>query len=461
MEIFRNTGQFSQKPDKASLKAQILKGTAILAAAGLITRVLGLYNRVFLANVIGAGALGVYQLIFPVFMVCHAICCSGIETALSRLTAAYSGQGCHGNIRRLVKLSVALSLFAAAVLAAGVFFPSGANQRVYFKGTGMCRMSEGDGSGHFIFSGTFLCPRIFLWDEADGRSGFVTADRTDLPCICYLHIISDGLFGEYCRGGAGCTIRISIAGDVLSCIYTLGAYKLHVRRMNRHEAPEGSPAAAYAVLFRQLMHDALPLTVNRLSLTMLSGIESILIPAMMKLYYTAGGTAMEIYGIVTGMAMPFVMFPTTITNALASLLMPAVAEAAGRRDFKQVNRAVSVSVHYCLLIGIAGMSIFVLYGSGLGMVFFGNALAGEFLSVLAFLCPFMYMSATLTGVLNGLGQTRMALLHNVICVGLRIGFIVVCVPKTGVLGYLWGLWREALLCAAFIFSGSLRFPASA
>ena len=74
------------------------------------------------------------------------------------------------------------------------------------------------------------------------------------------------------------------------------------------------------------------------------------------------------------------------------------------------------------------------------------------MSVLAFLCPFMYMSATLTGVLNGLGQTRMALLHNVICVGLRIGFIVVCVPKTGVLGYLWGLMAGSIaLCGLHFF----------
>ena len=450
MEIFRNTGKFSQKPDKASLKAQILKGTAILTAAGLITRVLGLYNRVFLANVIGAGALGVYQLIFPVFMVCQAICCSGIETALSRLTAAYSGQGCHGNIRRLVKLSVALSLFAAAVLAAGVFFLAEPIS-VYILKEPECAGCLKVMAPVILFSAVHSCVLGYFYGM---KQTAVPASSQLIEQICRVSAIYILSLTVFSGNTAGAVLAVCgmAAGDVLSCIYTLGAYKLHVRRMNRHEAPEGSPAAAYAVLFRQLMHDALPLTVNRLSLTMLSGIESILIPAMMKLYYTAGGTAMEIYGIVTGMAMPFVMFPTTITNALASLLMPAVAEAAGRRDFKQVNRAVSVSVHYCLLIGIAGMSIFVLYGSGLGMVFFGNALAGEFLSVLAFLCPFMYMSATLTGVLNGLGQTRMTLLHNVICVGLRIGFIVVCVPKTGVLGYLWGLMAGSIaLCGLHFF----------
>ena len=104
-----STLENSLQTSGSSLKKQILKGTFILAAAGIITRVLGLYNRVFLANIIGAGELGVYQLIFPVFMVCNAVCCSGIETALSRLVASYGGQGCHGNVRRLVKIAVCLS----------------------------------------------------------------------------------------------------------------------------------------------------------------------------------------------------------------------------------------------------------------------------------------------------------------------------------------------------------------
>ena len=61
-----------------SLKKQILKGTLILTAAGFITRILGLYNRVFLANLISAAQLGLYQLIFPVLSVCMAVCCYGI-----------------------------------------------------------------------------------------------------------------------------------------------------------------------------------------------------------------------------------------------------------------------------------------------------------------------------------------------------------------------------------------------
>ena len=113
------------------------------------------------------------------------------------------------------------------------------------------------------------------------------------------------------------------------------------------------------------MGDALPLTVNRLALTMLQSVEAVLIPAMMKLYYLAEGEAMEIYGIITGMAMPFITFPSTLTGSLASMLLPTVAEAVGRGDYSLVKRAVSKSLHYCLIIGILSMSIFGLYGNGL------------------------------------------------------------------------------------------------
>lgn len=74
---------------------------------------------------IGARQMGIYQLIFPVFMVCISICCSGIETALSRLVAAWSVDGCQGNVRRLVRIAVSVSMGMAAILGLGVYIFAG------------------------------------------------------------------------------------------------------------------------------------------------------------------------------------------------------------------------------------------------------------------------------------------------------------------------------------------------
>lgn len=432
-----------------SLKKQILKGTAILAAAGLITRLLGLYNRVFLANVIGAGQLGIYQLIFPVFMVCNAICCSGIETSLSRLVAAYGSRGCHGNIRRLVRVAVGVSLLAAAVLAFGVFALADPISVYLLKEpqTAACLKVM---APVIVFSTAHSCVLGYFYGL---KRTLVPATSQLLEQICRvsaIYILSVTVFTGN-KAGAVLAVCGMVAGDGISCIYTMISYKLHVRHLDKSERcavdTGDGKVKPYGYLFRQLMRDAVPLTANRLSLTMLQSLESILIPAMMKLYYDSSDKAMEIYGVVTGMALPFIMFPNTLTNSLASMLLPTVAEAAERRDFALIRRAVSKSLHYCLLIGIMSMGVFLLYGNSLGLAFFKNEMAGQLLTLFAFLCPFMYLSSMLSSVLNGLGKTQLTLLHNVLSVGVRIGFVVILVPKMGISGYLWGLMAGNLLLA--------------
>ncbi len=45
-----------------------LKGTLILTIAGLLSRFLGFFYKIFLAQALGAEGMGIYQLIFPVFL---------------------------------------------------------------------------------------------------------------------------------------------------------------------------------------------------------------------------------------------------------------------------------------------------------------------------------------------------------------------------------------------------------
>ena len=76
-----------------SVKRELIKGTLILTAAGFAARLLGFFNRVYLANLISNAELGRYQLIFPIFMFCMAVSCAGIQVAVSKMVAAYHGAG--------------------------------------------------------------------------------------------------------------------------------------------------------------------------------------------------------------------------------------------------------------------------------------------------------------------------------------------------------------------------------
>ena len=50
----------------SSAKHPVLTGTAILTCAGILSRLIGFFYRIFLSRTIGAQGLGIYQMIVPV-----------------------------------------------------------------------------------------------------------------------------------------------------------------------------------------------------------------------------------------------------------------------------------------------------------------------------------------------------------------------------------------------------------
>ena len=69
-------------------KKGLLKGTLILTAAGLISRIAGFFYKIFLSRAIGAEQIGIYQLAMPLYLLAFSVCVTGIQSALSRLIAA-------------------------------------------------------------------------------------------------------------------------------------------------------------------------------------------------------------------------------------------------------------------------------------------------------------------------------------------------------------------------------------
>ncbi len=60
-----------------STKSTLLTGTLFLTLAGILTRIIGFFYRIFLSRTIGAEGLGIYQLIAPVTAICFAFTVTG------------------------------------------------------------------------------------------------------------------------------------------------------------------------------------------------------------------------------------------------------------------------------------------------------------------------------------------------------------------------------------------------
>ena len=69
-------------------KNHLLKGALLLTAAGVFSRIIGFFYRIFLSRTFGAEQMGIYELISPVLALSFALCTSAIQSSISKFTAA-------------------------------------------------------------------------------------------------------------------------------------------------------------------------------------------------------------------------------------------------------------------------------------------------------------------------------------------------------------------------------------
>lgn len=211
--------------------------------------------------------------------------------------------------------------------------------------------------------------------------------------------------------------------------------------------------ADVSTCFLSLMSLALPLMGNRLILNLLAGAEAVWIPNRLQMSGLSDAEAFSVYGILTGMALPFILFPSAITNSIAVLLLPSVAKDQAEGHTESISGSVAMALRYSLYMGILCIGIFVLFGLPLGISVFKEEEAGRCMQILAWLCPFLYLAATMGSILNGLGCTRTTFLQSVAAMLLRLCFVVAAIPVFGIYGYLCGmLVSEMFLAMAHLWS---------
>ena len=420
-----------------SYKKTIFTGTLILTLSGFLARILGFYNRIFLSNLIGAKELGIYQLIFPIYMLCFSLCCHGFETGISNLTSRFFAKGQKKNAHRLVRLGCLLSFCLSILL---MFF--------LFEGA--------DYLSTFVLKEASAAPSLkiaalslpFVSIKACLHGYYIGLNRSGIPAISQIVEQITRVGGIYLLSISvfvlGADARIAawglVLGEGVSTVYTIFAY---FRTLFFENSSFFRQTDSFTLSTKELLQHffsfSIPISVNHFCLTIISSLETMLIPFMLEIFFHSHTQALETYGTLTGMALPFLFFPATIVNSLSVMLMPAISSAYDQKQHRQMENTISSSLHFCFLIGIFSTFAFLIYGTVLGETIFHSKEAGQYVYSFSLLCPFMYAAQTTSSILNGFGKTKQTLYHNLLGVGIRIFFILLLVPTKGISGYLIGL----------------------
>ena len=233
---------------------------------------------------------------------------------------------------------------------------------------------------------------------------------------------------------------------LLSLLYLWRCFRKESRiPVSRLQLGAAEKAFSVTALFPELFMMALPLSAGRIIQNFLQSIEAIAIPERLRMFGLDTASALSEYGILTGMSLPFILFPTALTGSIAVMLLPAVSEAQALHQERTIAKAVHRSVNYCLLLGFFCLVFFLLSGPVLGKFIFHQEQAGSYIQILGFMCPFLYMNSTLSSILHGLGQTVRSFFFGVASLLVRLAFVFFTIPVFGIKGYLWALLASQIL----------------
>lgn len=428
----------------------LIKGTLILTIAGLISRILGFFFRIFLSHTFGEEQVGLYQLIFPVYTLCLSVSTFGLETAISRSVSRFLSLGRPQDGRKIFQtglvLSVGISLLCMFLIQQNSLF--------------LARRFLGDlRCAPLLFWMVLALPAASVHSCVCGYS--YGQQNASTPAISQLieqtiRIFSVfALYFLFIRKGETPGILLAISGLILG-EYGAAVYALFsLRKFPISFFP--SQAFSIRQSCSELLTLSIPLTANRTAITFLQGIEAASIPVCLQLGHYTASEALSTYGVLTGMALPCILFPSALTNSLNLLLIPAVAQKQAENSASGTLHLVKKAAGGCFLIGVISSIFFLLTGSFLGALLFHSDLAGNFILTLAWICPFLYTSSALLSAINGLGLTGLTLFINLLGLSIRILSIYWGIPHWGIQAYLWGLlFSQLSVCAAALFVLNLQ-----
>jgi len=425
-------------------KSNILRGTFILTLSGFTTRFLGFYNRIFLNSLIGSTQLGLYQLVMPIYMVLFAFTSSGIEQALTKLVSESITRKDIITVKMYTHIALRISIILG--LLSAVFLYSSADfisvRFLHSPSCKSCLQILSLGVPFMAVKGSIH--GFFLGKQQSSIHG-ISDCIEQLSKISIIYILSSFLIIQKNYTASFATYGI-VFGEFLSCVYSIVMYYLQTKKAPFQKMPctfntqinnihSQTPRNNQALL--TFTKTALPFTTNRLFLTLLQSVESILIPYVLLQYYKNSEVSLSIYGLFTGIAFPCIMFPSTITNSLSTMLLPTVSSR--KNNTTSLTHLCESSIAFCIRLGLFSMVNCYLLGPQLGVLLFHNDTIGQYITWLSTLCPFLYAATTLASLLNGLGYATHNLLLSVITTFIRIIFIITTIPQIGIRGYVLGL----------------------
>lgn len=418
----------------------VIQGS-ILAAAGILVRIIGMLYRMPLNDIIGKQGNGYYTSAYNVYNILLILSSYSMPVAISKMISSRLARGEYKNCRRILYAGLMYATITGALAAAVLWF--GAD---LFAGLIKTPFSS--------YALKTLAPTIWIMAYLGVLRGYFQGTGTMVPTAvsqileqivnAVVSVVAAGLLFNvglglnaahqaeeysYALGAAGGTIGTG-AGALTALIFflllTLTKGKQAVSE-NGEEKQESTYTESYGRLTYILIITVLPIVISSAVYNCSNVVDNYLFgQGMDSLGYTASQIA--IFWGALGQYQLLFNIPVAVSNALSSSLIPSLTRSVASGNRQQMLERISVSIRFSMLIAIpAAVGIAVLAEPVCNLLFISedNSLLIRLSMAGAIAVVFFSLSTVTNAILQGLNRMEVPVRHAVASLAVHVAVLEV------------------------------------
>ena len=420
----------------------IVQGS-ILAIAGVLVRLLGLFKRIPLAYIIGDTGNGYYATAFDIYQIFYTISAYGIPVALSKLVSAKVSKGEYKNADKIFKCALKFSIVMGLLSSFIVFFFS--NQLAGAFGEPMSYLALRMISptllivcvlsvfrGYYQGMGTMVptaisqvLEQIAVVGVGIGASYFLAKYGTKVGMLLHNEQY------KYAYGAAG-AIGGCVAGAVLALLFMLLMYKAGSRRFKRniYKDPTTVIDSSYSI-YRSVILTIIPIVISS-SVTTVSGFcDHFIHNKVMDIKGFAELKTVN-WGIYSGKYMVLVSVVLALSSAMGMATVPTLSGHVKKKEFDIVTRKVKSVIRITMLVAIpAAIGLAALAPSVMFLLFSTTNEVAPTLLRIGSVGIILFSLSSITGyILQGMSHLYVPIKHALISMVIHLSLMTLLLFTT-------------------------------
>ncbi len=449
---------------KSGAGANFLVQGSILAAAGIIVRLIGMVYRIPLAKKIGDNGNGYYNAAYSIYSILLIMSSYSLPTAVSKMVSAKLAQREYRNSVRIFKAAMFYATAAGMAGFCALWF--GAD---YFANT-VIKMPFSS------YALKALAPTIWIMAYLGVLRGYFQGHSTMIPTavsqifeqvinavvsilaaslLFDMGVKSNLVYGSteysYAFGAAGGAIGTGAGALTAFLLFVMLAFAYRPVMKRQARKDQGGNTESYGSISRALCFTIVPIIVSSAIYNVSNVVDNSLFGHVMEALGESAMTASH-WGVYMGRYHLLFNIPVAIANSLSSSLIPSLSRAVAERNRRQVQARIASAIRFSMIIAIpSAVGLTVLAEPISNLLFSGmdNTMLIRMMYLGSSAVVFFSLSTVTNAVLQGINRMRVPIINSAVSLAIHVGalYIMLAVFHLGIYSVVYAnILFAALVC---------------